>query len=367
MRETERDLRGVSVSEAEAVMDAATGGIVAGAIDGTTAHGRGAQEANCLNCATVLTGEYCHACGQAGHVHRTLSAFGHDLLHGVLHFEGKIWRTLPLLAWRPGALTRRFVAGERARFVSPLALFLFSVFAMFAVVSWTGGPVTVMDKEAGVELQQSLGAGIKKADADIAALERERVAAVAAGRSTIPLDARLKDARDEASMMRMMKERGIAETGIVRASDDLPDAPEWLSDAYRKAKANPSLLLYKLQNNAYKYSWALIPISVPFLWLLFPFDRRFHVYDHAVFVTYSLCFMTLLLAVLSLVKAAGGPPGVTAAAMGIIPPVHMYRQLRDAYGLRRRSALVRTALLILFSVLSAFLFTLLLLASGVIG
>ena len=54
-------------------------------------------------------------------------------LHGVLHFEGKIWRTLPLLAWKPGELTRRYIDGERARFVSPIALFLFSVFLMFAV------------------------------------------------------------------------------------------------------------------------------------------------------------------------------------------------------------------------------------------
>jgi hypothetical protein len=51
----------------------------------------------------------------------------------VFHFEGKIFRTLPMLVFRPGALTRRYIAGERARFVSPLALFLFTVFAMFAV------------------------------------------------------------------------------------------------------------------------------------------------------------------------------------------------------------------------------------------
>ena len=68
-----------------------------------------------------------------------LRAFFHDLLHGVLHFEGKIWRTLPMLAWRPGELTRRYIDGERASFVSPIALFLFSVFLMFAVGSLSGG------------------------------------------------------------------------------------------------------------------------------------------------------------------------------------------------------------------------------------
>ena len=53
----------------------------------------------------------------------------------MLHFDGKFWRTLPMLAWRPGELTRRYIDGERARFVSPMALFLFSVFLMFAVFS----------------------------------------------------------------------------------------------------------------------------------------------------------------------------------------------------------------------------------------
>ncbi len=96
------------------------------------------QPEKCLNCGTALTGAYCHACGQQGHIHRTIGAFMHDLLHGALHFEGKLWRTLPMLAFRPGALTRRYIEGERARFVSPMALFLFGVFLMFAVFQMLG-------------------------------------------------------------------------------------------------------------------------------------------------------------------------------------------------------------------------------------
>ena len=90
--------------EFEALGDAVTGGIVGRAVEpkaGETSDGH-TPEANCLNCGTPLAGEFCHACGQHAHVHKTLTAFFHDFLHGVLHFEGKIWRTLPLLAWRPG-------------------------------------------------------------------------------------------------------------------------------------------------------------------------------------------------------------------------------------------------------------------------
>ncbi len=69
---------------------------------------------------------------------------------------------------------------------------------------------------------------------------------------------------------------------------------EWLKGVFEKAKANPGLLLYKLQTNAYKLSWLLIPLSLPFMWLLFPFSRRFKMYDHTVVVTYSIAFMTML-------------------------------------------------------------------------
>ena len=121
--------------------DIATGALIGRAFEpragkspsGASGHGL------CLNCGTALIGNFCHACGQSEHVHRSLASIGHDLLHGVFHFEGKIWRTVPMLLLHPGALTRRYIAGERVRFVSPLALFLFSVFLMFATLHTFGG------------------------------------------------------------------------------------------------------------------------------------------------------------------------------------------------------------------------------------
>ena len=82
------------------VGDIAAGALAARAVE--PAHGEAADghthERACLNCGTALIGSHCHSCGQAAHVHKTIAAFFHDLAHGVFHFEGKIWRTLPLLA-----------------------------------------------------------------------------------------------------------------------------------------------------------------------------------------------------------------------------------------------------------------------------
>lgn len=45
----------------------------------------------------------------------------------------------------PGRLTRRYIDGERVKFVSPMALFLFTVFLMFAVFAFTGGTLMHTD------------------------------------------------------------------------------------------------------------------------------------------------------------------------------------------------------------------------------
>src|SRR4051812_6615881 len=100
----------------EAIGEAVTGGLAARALEPSAGGGADVHGGACFNCATPLVGPHCHQCGQAAHVHRTIAAWWHDLAHGVLHLDGKIWRTLPLLAWRPGELTRRYVAGERAKF-----------------------------------------------------------------------------------------------------------------------------------------------------------------------------------------------------------------------------------------------------------
>jgi hypothetical protein len=113
-----------------------------------------------------------------------------------------------------------------------------------------------------------------------------------------------------------------------------------------KAQRDPDAVVYNIQDAASKYSWLLIPMSVPFLWLLFPLRRR-HMFDHAVFVTYSLSFMMMLAIVGGILVWLNLP--VVASLLFLVPPWHMYRQLKGAYSLGRWSALARTFLLLTFA------------------
>jgi|APFEC2959095171_1045051.scaffolds.fasta_scaffold00012_157 hypothetical protein len=379
----------------EGIGAAVTAGLAARAVEPRHGgeSGGGHAGARCLNCGTSLAGSHCHHCGQKADLHRSFGAIGHDLVHAIFHFEGKIWNTLPLLAWRPGDLTRRYIHGERARFISPLALFLFAVFLTYAVLSMVGSG------EFGKGINDGLGF-------DEAVAEQTRTAAITDSmqREVDRIDAALAKVDLPAAQRRdLLAERETLQKsadylGVSRSRSreeraaDRAAGPPILDDpaaqvktsadfltrnkvdtgvpfidhGLEKAFANPALILYKLQANAYKFAWALIPLSLPFMWLLYPFSRRFHTYDHFVFVTYSISFMLLLFVVVRLLNLTIVGDLATFFAI-VYVPFHMYRQLRGAYRSSRFGSLVRATILLQFSVFAVTAFMLLLLAMGVAG
>lgn len=126
--------------------------------------------------------------------------------------------------------------------------------------------------------------------------------------------------------------------GEIKALSDSPSIrleglPPWLGDGVRHALKNPELTLYKIKHSASKFSVVLVPLAVPFLWLMFAGRRGVFLYDHVVFCLHSLSFMAVLVSALSLLGGAGVPPLPLVWALALIPPVHIFMHLRDAYGL----------------------------------
>lgn len=349
-------------AEIEAAGDFVTGAAVARAVEPD--HGEAAGVANtCLNCGARMSGGYCQVCGQKAEVHRSLGAFWHDFTHSILHFEGKIWRTLPLLVLRPGELTRRYVHGERARFVSPLALFLFSVFLMFAVFSTVGLPVRVdpafTDSRVRAESVKAMREELATARERLKELEQRQVLPGDKAAKQVLADAR----REERSLTAALNlAHGLS--GGAESAATINTGSTELDARLREVVGNPQLLLYKMQSNGYKFSWALVLISLPFVWLAFAWKRRFHLFDHLVFVTYSLCFMTLLLVTGSVLTAIG-LSGLVGWMIALAPPVHMFAQLRGAYSLSAMSALWRTVYLLVAAFVVLLIFGLLLLGLGI--
>lgn len=88
----------------------------------------------CLNCGSLLGGDYCAACGQrALPPDPTIRQLAGDAFSEFSGWDGKLVRTLHLLLLRPGELTHRFLAGQRIRFISPVRVYLTCSFVYFAL------------------------------------------------------------------------------------------------------------------------------------------------------------------------------------------------------------------------------------------
>ncbi len=389
--------------EMEAAGALTTAGLAAGAIEGrgVTRAGEGA----CLNCGAALAGRYCAQCGQAGHAHRTLVHMFEEVLHGLFHFDTKAWRTLPMLVGRPGTLTRNYIYGKRARYISPLALFLFMIFLMFFVFSFVDVNVFQFNEtQDRAEAAQELSV----ARAELAHAERELATAEAApaDQYTPGLEVRLATqavrlaraeverreralARADASNAALSPGEPNAETSASPAapSGDA-DQRTWQERLSEKAKngevnvntgfpelnarivhslENPDLALYKIQQAAYKFSFLLVPISLPFMWLLFLWKRGLTLYDHAVFTLYSLSFASLVFIIVALTSNVPWLAWVGGTAFGLGMPAHMFFHLKGAYALGWWSTIWRTSFLLLFALIAMILFVVMIVVLGLGG
>lgn len=428
--------------EIEAAGALATAGVVAGVIEGR--EGQGQAEGPCLNCGAQLTGPFCAQCGQNGRPLRKLSQLVGEFLHSLFHFDTKAWRTLPMVLFRPGTLTRDYIYGKRARYISPLATFLLCVFLMFFVFSWAGGSaefgsgfgdameVTQEDldearaelAEARAELAEAqanpdpdepagLAVGlaegaVTRAEAAVARLEaqlaaQQEQAIEAAEQAPATPEALTGDAPaapatadvPEAQMIEAEAGNGIARIGVTtddeeaaerirsgetRWQDELATAARngeinvnlghpYLDQRALETLQNPDLALYRVQEAASKFSFLLAPLSLPFIALLFLWKRGVTFYDHVVYALYALSFASILFITLMI---GGAIFGANGAAMTILSnvlmvgalPVHTFFQLKGAYALGWWSALWRTFFMLIFALIVATIFLILIIILG---
>ena len=119
----------------------ALGTSLRGRAAGTSAGERATGDVACRNCGADAPGTYCPACGQETSL--TLPSAGRFMREAAgryVAFDGRMWRTLFALLFRPGFLTREYFAGRRRRYVRPARLVLVLAIVLFAVVRLFADP-----------------------------------------------------------------------------------------------------------------------------------------------------------------------------------------------------------------------------------
>lgn len=90
---------------------------------------------DCPNCGAHVSGNFCHECGQETVLHPpSTREFLHEFIGHYVALEGKLWKSMGLLLFRPGRLTLEYIKGRRVRYVQPLRLYLTFSLIFFAVM-----------------------------------------------------------------------------------------------------------------------------------------------------------------------------------------------------------------------------------------
>ena len=265
----------------------------------------------CFNCGTVLLGPWCHQCGQLGEdYHRSAHHLIGEAIEGLFHADGRLWRTVPRLFWRPAALTRDYLAGKRAPQVPPLRMFFVVLLLVFV-----GGEIASSGD------QKTL--------------------------TTLQLDA-----NDRAELMRN-------EVHVYAPWDAALNS--WLHAHVGAAAEHPAALVAAMGAWAHDFAFLTLPLSGLLLSLLFAFRRRFVLFDHLVFSMHSLSFQGLLFVGALMAQAAVGSSGLVLLWLS---PVHLFAHMRGVYGTGVAGTLAR---MLVLAVLSSIAFGILMLGLVVVG
>ena len=120
----------------------------------------------CQNCGTPLTGHFCSRCGQRAIPPRpTIRELAGDAWDELVGWDGKLLRTLRTLVRHPGALTRAAIEGRRARYISPVRLYLICSVLYFLAAAAVPLPDAELSLDTGViaGAPDATGAAIDKA------------------------------------------------------------------------------------------------------------------------------------------------------------------------------------------------------------
>ncbi|SIP99743.1 Protein of unknown function [Chryseobacterium sp. RU37D] len=99
-------------------------------------HGKLRDEKKCLNCGHSVEERFCSHCGQENiepkqPFHYLFTHFIEDFTH----YDGQFWKTMKYLLFRPGKLTKEYLAGKRQVYVAPVKLYIFVSFITFLLPS----------------------------------------------------------------------------------------------------------------------------------------------------------------------------------------------------------------------------------------
>ncbi|MGB5622417.1 MAG: DUF4286 family protein [Gammaproteobacteria bacterium] len=314
----------------------------------------------CSNCETLLIGQYCAECGQrTGTRMISLWELIREASEFLTTFDSRLWRTLGLLMFRPGWLTRDYLLGRRARYIPPLRLFIaFSLMFFFLLAIGTrlglDGSSIVTDGE-GVNIQIGVD-DPNPAEETVPALAGSEPADVSAPETTADATT---DQTDAPALDDTAAEAGSDEDPCERleVNIDVDWLRAWLTEERLKVTCRKVVVDHgasyaqALLENIPMMMFFFLPVMALVMKLSYPLSRRYYV-EHLLFLVHFHAFFYFILTLNLLAEwtfegnnLVDWPAPVLATVTMVYVPVYLFKSMRLVYGQSRMATLGKYALL----------------------
>jgi len=262
-----------------------------------------ARSARCLNCNTELVGPFCAQCGQRDiPPYPSVRELVTDAFWELSGWDGRFAATVRAMIRAPGQLTLDFLEGRRARFISPLRLYLLASLLYFLVAAAVpdvqpknGTSVSAAGIQIGTGADKSTAAG-RVADAEAKARDKE-----------------LTPAEREAALK------------------DIERAPKIIRPVLRRAMTDGEGFRRSLLETMPRVLFALVPVFAAIIGL---FYRKRKYPEHLYFALHLQAFVFVALTISTVARLTRVPvvTGIVSALVVGWIVVYAVRAARRVYG-----------------------------------
>jgi hypothetical protein len=285
---------------------------------------------------------YCPACGQETRARlQTFREFMREAAGRYVAFDGRWWKSVSALMFRPGFLTREYFAGRRRRYVRPAPLFLIaslSLFAALRIATDLSGVQTIGQGSTSQSAATEEAEGLPSAN-DAAETKRGASPTSKNRPDRVEIDDEL-DLRDLENQLPLLKDR-IERFGRMKPADRLDQMVSGM-----------------LRYGPYA-AFALLPAFAALLKVLYLGRRRRHPHrprlygEHLVFAAHNHAFLFF-----DAVAAIAIPIALVRGVLIVWAIVYLLRSLRAVYGgswlgIVARSFVMSIAYSVLFGLVTA--------------
>jgi len=312
-----------------------------------------------LNCGENVIDRFCHKCGQENV--EVKESFGHLIMHFIedlTHFDGKLWKTLKLLLFKPAKLTQLYMDGQRANYIHPIRMYLFisTIFFLFIFSGEQVNKPEMIKPLPAIALPNPVlpnSVVSKKANP-----KKENRLNLHIGGDSITYQTILD--YDSAQLkLPTAKKDSWFESSLVKKSIELNN--KFKDDKFKFGEA----LMEQFQHYFSRMLYISLPMFALFLWVLYRRNKNHYFVDHLIFSLHIYCAFFIILFVLKLFNLSTEyifhkPPfGSAAIITSALMFFYLYKALRNHFNQSRAKTVMKFLIL---NILTAILMAVLMLA-----